>query len=137
MWAWWSSRPGCSLPSAAGGQSFLAAYSSSKAALAALTRNTAHALLRNRIRVNALNLGWMASEGEDRIQREHHGRDADWLDAAAAGQPFGRLIDPAEAARAIVFMASAESGLMTGACINFDQSVWGSGDQPQQPASML
>jgi NAD(P)-dependent dehydrogenase (short-subunit alcohol dehydrogenase family) len=46
--------------SAMGGQPFIAAYSASKGALDTLTRNTAHALLRNRIRVNALNIGWMA-----------------------------------------------------------------------------
>ncbi|WP_428376745.1 SDR family oxidoreductase [Lichenicoccus sp.] len=123
--------------SALGGQTFLAAYSASKGALDTLTRNTAHALLRNRIRVNGLNLGWMSTEGEDRIQRDHHGRPADWLADAAAGQPFGRLIDPAEAARAIAFLASAESGMMTGACVNYDQSVWGAYDQSAHPANRL
>ena len=123
--------------SAMGGQSFLAAYSASKGALDTLTRNTAHALLRNRIRVNGLNLGWMASEGEDRIQREFHGRSADWLEGAAAAQPNGRLIDPAEAARAIAFLASGESGMMTGATMNFDQSVWGAYDDTPHPAQKL
>ncbi|WP_232316447.1 hypothetical protein [Candidatus Burkholderia verschuerenii] len=42
----------------------------------------------------------MASDGEDRIQREYHGASAEWLSEAAAAQPFGRLIDPKEAARA-------------------------------------
>ena len=123
--------------SAMGGQSFLSAYSASKGALDTLTRNTAHALLRNRIRVNGLNLGWMASEGEDRIQREHHGASADWLEQAAAAQPFGRLIDPKEAARAIAFLASAESGLMTGATMAFDQSMWGAYDVSPHPAERL
>ncbi len=59
-------------------------------------QDTAYAVLRNRIRVNGLNIGWMASEGEDRIQREFHGAPADWLDKAAAAQPFGRLVDPQE-----------------------------------------
>ena len=123
--------------SSMGGQSFLAAYSASKGALDTLTRNTAHALLRNRIRVNSLNLGWMASEGEDRIQREHHGQTDGWLETAAAAQPSGRLIDPAEAARAIAFLASDESGLMTGTTMGFDQSVWGAYDQSPHPASPL
>ena len=123
--------------SAMGGQSFLAAYSASKGALDTLTRNTAHALLRNRIRVNGLNLGWMASEGEDRIQREHHGKSEDWLEQAAAAQPSGRLIDPAEAARAIAFLASDESGLMTGTMMGFDQSVWGAYDQSPHPVHPL
>ena len=54
--------------SAKAGQPFIAAYCSSKGALATLTENTAYAVMRNRIRVNGLNIGWMATEGEDRIQ---------------------------------------------------------------------
>lgn len=111
--------------SALAGQPFIAAYCSSKGALATLTRNSGYALLKNRIRVNQLNIGWMASDGEDRIQREFHGADDRWLEDAAAAQPFGRLLDPAEVARAAAFLASADSGMMTGAVVNFDQSVWG------------
>lgn len=111
--------------SALAGQPFIAAYCASKGALATVTRNTAFAVMRNRIRVNQLNIGWMASDGEDRIQREYHGAAANWLDDAAAQQPFGRLLAPAEVARAVNFMVSADSGMMTGSVINFDQSVWG------------
>ncbi len=93
--------------------------------LSHLTRNSGYALMRNKIRVNQLNIGWMASDGEDRIQREYHGADADWLEKAAAEQPFGRLIDPAEVARAVTFLSSSDSGMMTGSVIQFDQSVWG------------
>lgn len=111
--------------SAMAGQPFIAPYCASKGALATLTRNSGYALLRNRIRVNQLNIGWMASDGEDRIQREYHGADENWLEEAAASQPFGRLIDPAEVARSVAFLASSDSGMMTGAVIHYDQSVWG------------
>ena len=122
--------------SSMGGQPFIAAYCASKGALDTLTRNVAYSVLRNRIRINSLNIGWMASDGEDRIQRGFHNAPADWLDEAARSQPFGRLIDPAEVARAIAFLASEESGLMTGAIVNFDQSVWGAygaSPHPDQP----
>lgn len=120
------------------GQPFIAAYCASKGALATLTRNTAFALLRNRIRVNQLDIGWMASEGEDRIQREYHGAADDWLEKAAATLPFGRLVDPAEVARAAAFLASADAGLMTGAVIHFDQSVWGAQDgSPPAPQAAM
>jgi NAD(P)-dependent dehydrogenase (short-subunit alcohol dehydrogenase family) len=119
--------------SAMGGQPFIAAYCASKGALETLTRNTAYALLRNRIRVNQLNIGWMSSEGEDRIQREYHNADPDWLATAAASQPFGRLVDPQEVARACAYLACDESGLMTGSAINFDQSVWGAYDGSPHP----
>ncbi len=123
--------------SALAGQPFIAAYCASKGALATLTRNTAYAVLRNRIRVNGLNIGWMKSDGEDRIQREFHGAPADWADKAAAEQPFGRLVDPAEVARAVAFLASSESGLMTGSMVNFDQSIWGAYDGSPHPAAPL
>ena len=123
--------------SAMGGQPFISAYCASKAALATLTRNTAYALLRNRIRVNQLNLGWMATEAEDRIQRDYHGAPEDWLEKAAAGQPNGRLIDPEEAARAVAFLSCSESGLMTGSIVNYDQSVWGAFDGAPQPKAPL
>lgn len=123
--------------SSMGGQPFIAAYCASKGALDTLTRNTAFALLRNRIRVNSLNIGWMASDGEDRIQREEDGKPADWLENAAAAQPFGRLVDPQEVARAIAFLASEESGLMTGSIVNFDQATWGAYDETPHPKAPL
>jgi NAD(P)-dependent dehydrogenase (short-subunit alcohol dehydrogenase family) len=123
--------------SAMAGQPFIAAYCASKGALATLTRNTAYGLLRNRIRVNGLNIGWMASEGEDRIQREFHHADANWLEKAAAAQPNGRLVDPKEVARAVAFLCSAESGLMTGSVIEYDQSVWGGFDGAPHPVAPL
>nr|WP_211208233.1 SDR family oxidoreductase [Leeia oryzae] len=122
----------CSM-SAKAGQPFLSAYCASKGALATLTENTAYAVLRNRIRVNGLNIGWMASEGEDQIQRRFHGAPADWLEKASAAQPFGRLIQPQEVARAVAFLTSEESGLMTGSMINFDQSIWGAYDESPHP----
>jgi NAD(P)-dependent dehydrogenase (short-subunit alcohol dehydrogenase family) len=111
--------------SAHGGQPFISAYCGSKGALATLTKNAAFSLMPWRIRVNGLNIGWMATPGEDRIMRVYHGAEDGWLDKAAKEQPFGRLLDPFEVARAVAFLASAESGLMTGSIIDFDQSVLG------------
>ncbi|RDJ21415.1 SDR family NAD(P)-dependent oxidoreductase [Bosea caraganae] len=114
--------------SAHGGQPFLSAYSISKGALAALTKNAAYGLMSHRIRVNGLNIGWMATPGEDAIMRLRHGAQDGWLDKAAAGRPFGRLIDPREVAKAVAYLASGESGLMTGANIDFDQTILGAHD---------
>ena len=120
--------------SAHGGQPFLTPYSMSKGALATLTRNAAFSLMPWRIRVNALNIGWMNTPGEDRIMRTVHGATDGWLEKAAAEQPFGRLIEPDEVARACAFLCSAESGLMTGAVIDFDQSVAGCYESAPHPA---
>jgi len=119
--------------SAHGGQPFITAYCASKGALATLTRNVAHSLLRFRIRVNGLNIGWMSTEGEDTIQKKYHGAEDGWLDEAVKSRPFGRLIDPKEVARACAYLCSDESGLMTGSNIDFDQMVVGTGDPPLEP----
>lgn len=111
-----------------GGQPFIMSYCGAKGALATLTKNIANALLPLRIRVNGLNPGWMATEGEDRTQREVHGAPADWLEEAEKGQPFGRLLDPDEVASAVGFLASSDSGMMTGAIVDFDQHVIGAWD---------
>ncbi len=115
------------------GQPFIAPYCASKGALATRTRNSGYGLMRNRIRVNQLDIGWMASDGEDRIQKEYHGAADGWAEEAGKERPFGRLLDPAEVARAVGFLASDDSGMMTGAVIQFDQSVWG-GYDGQAPA---
>ncbi len=122
--------------SALAGQPFINAYCASKGALTTLTANTAFSVMGNRIRVNQLNVGWMASDHEREIQAASG--DADWEAKAKAALPFGRLVDPAEAARAVNFLVSDDAGLMTGAIVNFDQSVWGAvaGGMPVPEAPM-
>ncbi|MBL1378099.1 SDR family oxidoreductase [Zobellella iuensis] len=121
-----------------GGQSFLTPYASSKGALTTLTKNVAYSGMRNRIRVNGLNIGWMDSPHEHEIQRQYHGADDDWLARVEQAQPFGRLLKPEEVARVLAFMLSDESGMMTGAIIDFDQGVIGCGDEgtPKPPAAL-
>ncbi len=119
------------------GQPFIAPYCASKGALATLTRNSGFALMRNRIRVNQLDIGWMNSDHERKLQAEESG-DPGFIDREAAKMPFGRLLEPAEVARAVLWMASDDSGMMTGSVIQFDQSVWGAYDgQAPAPAREL
>jgi hypothetical protein len=120
-----------------GGQSFITAYCSSKGALVTLTRNVAFSVMRDRIRVNGLNIGWSDTPGEDRIMKTYHGAKDGWLAEMEKKQPFGRLIKPDEVARAVAFLASAESGLMTGSIVDFDQSVRGAYDAPPAPPETL
>lgn len=108
-----------------GGAPFLAAYSASKAALVTLTKNVANALLWDRIRINCLLPGWVDTPGEHETLKRFHNAKDNWLEDAEKERPFGRLIKPAEIARAIAYLASEESGLMTGAVIDFNQGVPG------------
>jgi NAD(P)-dependent dehydrogenase (short-subunit alcohol dehydrogenase family) len=107
------------------GQSYLTAYSASKGALATLTKNVANAYAARRIRCNGILLGWMDSPGESVTQRKFHGASGDWLAKVEAAQPMGQLVKPEEAAGLVAYMLSPESGVMTGALVDYDQNVAG------------
>lgn len=116
-----------------GGQPFLAAYSASKGALVTLTKNAAFALMRYHIRVNGLNLGWADTPGEHEVQKKYHNAQDNWLDKVEKDQPFGRLIKPDEVAEVAAFLVSTRSGMMSGAIIDYDQSVHGANYAPPRP----
>jgi NAD(P)-dependent dehydrogenase (short-subunit alcohol dehydrogenase family) len=111
-----------------GGQPYLAPYVASKAGLAGLTRNAAHAHRWDRIRINGVNIGWTATEGEDLIQRRFHRAGDDWLEKANASVPMGKLGQVDEIAEFVVFLLSARSGVVTGSVIDWDQNVVGGSD---------
>jgi NAD(P)-dependent dehydrogenase (short-subunit alcohol dehydrogenase family) len=113
-----------------GGQSKLTAYCMSKAALTVMTKNLAFGLMRHRIRINQVNPGWMDTESEHRTQIEQDGAPENWLELAGASRPLGRLVHPTEVANAIGYCLSPDAGMMTGNCIDLDQSVQGAGDPP-------
>lgn len=108
-----------------GGAPFLLPYAATKGCLMTLTKGMANALLWDRIRVNMINIGWTDTPNEHVVQMQVHGRPANWLAEVSKGQPFGRLIQVDEAANAVLFMVSDESGMMSGAVIDFDQQVIG------------
>ena len=110
--------------SAHGGTPNLTAYSVSKGGLAILTRNAAHSQRAHKIRVNALNIGWMATPAEHAVQRLE-GQPEDWLQAADKGAPFGRILRPRDVAGMAAYLLSDEACMMTGALVDFDQHVMG------------
>lgn len=117
-----------------GGQSFISAYCISKGALITATRNLAYSVMKLNIRINGLTIGWMDTPGEDRIMKTYHDAEEGWLKKAEAARPFGRLLKPDEVARAVAFLASDESGMMTGSIVDFDQQVIGTGNSiPELP----
>jgi len=103
-----------------GGQPELTAYSASKGALATFTRNAGNALTADRIRVNGLNIGWTATEGEHAVQG-----GGDWLEAADATRPFGRLLRPEDIAPMVTYLLSDAAAMVTGSVMDFDQTVVG------------
>ena len=110
--------------SAYGGTPNLTPYSVSKGGLAILTKNAAHSQRQHRIRVNALNIGWMATPAEHAVQKRE-GQPEDWLEFADAGAAFGRILRPRDVAGMTAYLLSDEARMMTGALIDFDQNVLG------------
>jgi NAD(P)-dependent dehydrogenase (short-subunit alcohol dehydrogenase family) len=108
-----------------GGQAFLAPYVAAKAGLAGLTKNAAHAHRWDRIRINGLNMGWSATDGENATQQQAHGAGVDWEQQAAARLPMGKLGQVDEIADFVVFLLSDRSGVVTGSVIDWDQNVIG------------
>jgi NAD(P)-dependent dehydrogenase (short-subunit alcohol dehydrogenase family) len=111
--------------SAHAGQSFLNPYSSSKGALATMTKNVASAYKAQRIRCNAILPGWMDTPAEAEIQKKYHGASDDWLRKAEASAPMGQLVKPDQLAILAAYMLSPHSGVMTGALVDYDQHVAG------------
>jgi NAD(P)-dependent dehydrogenase (short-subunit alcohol dehydrogenase family) len=111
--------------SAHAGQSFLTPYSTSKGALAILTKNVASSYRKNRIRCNAVLPGWMDTPGEALVQKNFHNAPDDWLEKAEASQPMGQLVKPHQLAVLVTYMLSPQSGVMTGSLVDYDQNIAG------------
>ena len=85
-------------------------YSATKGAVDAITRVLAMELAPRKIRVNAVAPGMTASEGFDAMGIL--GTEAG--DAMLAGIPMGRIGQPEDIARTVLFLASDESSWVTG-----------------------
>ncbi len=103
----------------------LGIYAATKGALATVTRNAAHAHMADRIRVNGINLGWVATPSEDQMQARVMGRGPGWQQEAGRTLPLGRLVRADEAAHLAVFLLGAASVPMSGAIVDFEQKVAG------------
>jgi NAD(P)-dependent dehydrogenase (short-subunit alcohol dehydrogenase family) len=91
------------------------AYSASKGGLAQLTKSLAIAYARDRIRVNAVAPGWIATPLTQALQDDHE-RSA----AILARTPLGRWGEPGDVAGAVVFLCSPAAEFVTGAILPVD-----------------
>jgi NAD(P)-dependent dehydrogenase (short-subunit alcohol dehydrogenase family) len=101
-----------------------ALYSASKGAVLSLTLAMAADLVRDNIRVNAVNPGTADTPWVERLLAEA-GDPAAERAALLARQPHGRLVSAAEVAAAIVFLASPASGSTTGTSLAVDGGMAG------------
>jgi len=96
-----------------------ALYSASKGAVLALTRAMAADHLPEGIRVNAVNPGTADTPWVGRLLDSSADPAAE-REALAARQPHGRLVDPAEIAEAVAYLASPRNSSTTGTSIAVD-----------------
>ena len=82
-------------------------YVTSKAALMGLTRVMAKELAKSGVRVNTLVPGPTNTPMMQGIPQE-------WADTIIAGVPMGRMAEPEDIAKVAVFLASDDSGFVTG-----------------------
>jgi NAD(P)-dependent dehydrogenase (short-subunit alcohol dehydrogenase family) len=104
-----------------GGPPILATYAATKAGLVALTKNAANTWKRQGIRVFAINLGWVNSDGEHALQTGFHKQPQDWAKHIGARMPSGRLIDAEDVAGLIHYLTTPSAQMMTGAIIDYEQ----------------
>jgi NAD(P)-dependent dehydrogenase (short-subunit alcohol dehydrogenase family) len=96
------------------------AYAASKFAITGLTKSLACEVLADKIRVNCL------CPGPTDTPMLRGGRTPQELQAFVEGLPGKRLADPLEIAYAALFLASDESGFLTGVALPVDggQTAW-------------
>lgn len=104
-----------------GGPPNLTTYSASKSALNTMTRSVANTVKREGIRVFAINLGWVHSEGEQALQTGFHGLPQNWAEEIGRRMPAGRLIVPDDVAGLFAYLVSPSAQMMTGAIIDYEQ----------------
>ncbi len=93
----------------------MAAYSASKHGVVGLTRSAALEVARSGIRVNAV----LPGSTRTPMLAEFTGDEAA-LERMGRATPIGRLAEPAEVARAIVWLASDDSSFVTGEALAVD-----------------
>lgn len=92
-----------------------AIYSATKAALDSITKVLAKELAPKKIRVNAVNPGATLSEGTRTAGL--YGVDSEVEKQLVAMTPLGRIGTPSDIAKVVVFLASDDSGWLTGEVI--------------------
>jgi NAD(P)-dependent dehydrogenase (short-subunit alcohol dehydrogenase family) len=91
------------------GTAGVTAYCASKHGVIGLTKSAALDHIKDGIRINAVCPG-----GTRTAMLEEWFKDPEVERAATAGTPIGRMADPSEIARAVLFLASDESSFMVG-----------------------
>jgi NAD(P)-dependent dehydrogenase (short-subunit alcohol dehydrogenase family) len=97
------------------------AYSMAQAGRHALTKNLAIELAQHRIRVNTVALAFIETPAYERFMTPAEARDV--LDSVNSFHPLGRRGQPTDVVEAVLFLASGDSGWITGTILPIDGGV--------------
>jgi NAD(P)-dependent dehydrogenase (short-subunit alcohol dehydrogenase family) len=102
------------------------AYATSKGALLTLTKRLAHTLLKDKIRVNWVTVGWVPTEGELELRSQHvQGVSAqEYLEKIGADAPLGRLETVEDIAAGVAYLVSDAASHVTGCELNISGGLW-------------
>jgi NAD(P)-dependent dehydrogenase (short-subunit alcohol dehydrogenase family) len=105
-----------------GGESYFAAYASSKGALMALTRNLGDTLHRDYgVVVNQINPGWVLTENES-ARKQEDGLDPDWhTKLPRIYAPAGRILMSEEIAAGALYWLDNATGPVSGCVVELEQ----------------
>jgi NAD(P)-dependent dehydrogenase (short-subunit alcohol dehydrogenase family) len=105
-----------------GGESYFAAYASSKGALQTLTRNLGDTLHREYgVVVNQINPGWILTENES-ARKQEDGLAPDWFaKLPKIYAPSGRILQPEEIAAGAVYWLEEATGPVSGCVVELEQ----------------
>ncbi len=106
------------------------AYSSSKAAIAMMTRSIAVDYVKQGIRANCICPARVHTPFiENYLAKYYPGEEKERFEALSRYQPAGRMIQPSEVAAMAVYLCSDESAMVNGGSFVIDGGVM-AGDQP-------
>ncbi|TVP43890.1 MAG: SDR family oxidoreductase [Gemmatimonadales bacterium] len=127
-------RGGCIVNTASlsglGADRGMAAYNAAKGAVVNLTRAMAVDHAREGVRVNAVCPTFISTPMTTEMEEDDETREA-FLDRI----PMGRLGEPEDIARAVLFLASQDAGFITGVNLPVDGGVSASNGQPAYEAA--
>ena len=103
------------------GETSMPIYAMSKGAMMTMTRNLGESLNEKSIRVNQINVGWTLTKNEISLKK-NQGFPDDWQSLVPkVYAPTGKIIQPTEVAKHVVFWASDYSSPATGQVYELEQ----------------
>jgi NAD(P)-dependent dehydrogenase (short-subunit alcohol dehydrogenase family) len=100
------------------------AYTASKAALLNITKSMAAAFAKDRIRVNWVIVGWMATPQEVALRNQTHGDGESFLQQRGEARPFGRHETPEDIASGVLYLVSDDASHVTGCELNISGALY-------------